>query len=207
MALDFTALQTEVFARGFDYLNDGGAGLTRAKRFINEAMHEVNAMDRWEYLYANANGASPLTIADLRLVENVYLTNIDTPLPGQDRRLLESVFGNLTVASSAQPQYWYRSTPTTVATYPRNVTFALTVFYWKFAPDLSAGTDAPLMPDRYRQVIVEKAVAKAYRDSDDRGAEADALAEVDRLVALMRLELVPDYLAAPVQAPAPAAVK
>jgi hypothetical protein len=29
MALDFTALQTEFYARGFTDLNDGGAGATR----------------------------------------------------------------------------------------------------------------------------------------------------------------------------------
>jgi hypothetical protein len=207
MALDFTALQTELFARGFDYLNDAGTGLTRAKRWINEAMHEVNATDRWEYLYANSSGVPPLTIADLRLVEDVTLTVSGAPLVAQSRAMLEAVYGTLTTAGASTPTYWYRSAPTVVTDYPLNTSLSISVRYWKFGPDLSAGTDAPLMPDRFRQVIVERAVAKAYRDSQDQAGEQQALNEVERLVALMRLELVPDYLAPPVTAPTPAAVK
>jgi len=197
MALDFTALQTEFFARGFDYLNDAGAGLTRAKRWINEAMHEVNAMDRWEFTYASSSGVPPLTIADLRLVEDVTMTVSGAPLVGTSRALLEAVYGTLTTNTASTPTYWYRSAPTVVTGYPLNTSLSMSVRYWKFGPDLSAGTDAPLMPDRFRQIIVERAVAKAYRDSADQPAEQQALAEVERLLAMMRLELIPDYLAVP----------
>jgi hypothetical protein len=188
MALDFTALQAELFARGFDYLNDGGAGLTRAKRWINEAMHEVDELEQWEYLFANAGGAAPLTIADLDRVDTVYNTTASTVLRPISRTTLVAIYGPLSTAGTAA--YWYKTTATTIGVYP-NGTPTLSVNYWKFGPDLSAGTDAPLMPDRFRQVIVEKAVAKAYRDTDDRGAEADALAEAQRLIDEMRLALLP----------------
>lgn len=190
-------MQTEVFARGFDFLNDAGTGLTRVKRWINEAAHEIDSAEKWDYTYATATGALPLTIADLRLVEDVYVVNVDTPLTAASRQMLENLYGNLTLASVVQPRFWYRSALTTVSAYPFSVSFALNVRYWKFAPDLSAGTDVPLMPDRFRQVIVERAVAKAFRDSNDQPAEAESLQEVDRLLDLMRRELVPDYLIRP----------
>lgn len=202
MALDFTALQAELFARGFDFLNDAGTGLVRAKRWINEAMHEVNAMERWEYLYANSSGVPPLTIADLRIVEDVTLTATGAPLIAQSRALLEAVFGTLTTAGASTPVYWYRSAPTVVTAYPLNTSLSVSVRYWKFGTDLSAGSDVPLMPDRYRQVIVERAAAKAFRDSNDQAGEAQALAEVERLLAMMRLELIPDYISTAIPAAA-----
>jgi hypothetical protein len=194
VALDFTALQTEVFARGFDYLSDGGVGLTRVKRWLNEALHEVDSMEKWDYTYATSSGVAPLTIADLRLVEDVSLTVAGTTLVGHDRALLEAVYGTLTTNTASTPLYWYRSAPTVVTDYPLNTSLSLSVRYWKFGPDLSAGADVPLMPDRFRQVIVEKAVAKAFRDSNDPGAANDCLQEAARIVDIMRAELVPDYL-------------
>lgn len=200
MALDFTALQAEVAARGFDYLTLAGGGaaadVVRLKRFINDAMHEVDAAEKWDYTYASSSGALPLTIADLRLVEDVFVTNVDTPLIAQSRAMLENVYGNLTLASVAAPRFWYRSAPTVVSAYPFSVTFALNVRYWKFGPDLSAGADVPLMPDRWRQVIVEKAAAKAFRDSSNVNAANDCLAESQRLLDEMRVELLPDYMIA-----------
>jgi hypothetical protein len=194
MALDFTALQAEVFARGFDYLNDAGAGLTRVKRWINDAMHEVDTMEKWDYTYATSAGVAPLTIADVRLVEDVSLTVGGATLVGQSRALLEAVYGTLGTNTASTPVFWYRSAPTVVTDYPLNTSLSISVRYWKFGPDLSAGADVPLMPDRFRQVIVEKAVAKAFRDSNDPGAANDCLAEAQRLIDAMRLELVPDYL-------------
>jgi hypothetical protein len=197
MALDFTALQTEVFARGFDYLNDAGAGLTRVKRWINEAMHEVNSTEKWDYTYANSSGVPPLTIADLRLVEDVSMTVSGATLIGQDRAMLEAVYGTLTTNTASTPIYWFRSAPTVVTDYPLNTSLSMSVRYFKFGTDLSAGTDVPLMPDRFRQVIVEKACAKAFRDSNDPNAANDCLAEASRILDVMRAELLPDYLIRP----------
>jgi hypothetical protein len=197
MALDFTALQTEVFARGFDYLNDAGAGLTRVKRWINEAMHEVNSTEKWDYTYANSSGVPPLTIADLRVVEDVSMTVSGATLIGQDRAMLEAVYGTLTTNTASTPIYWFRSAPTVVTDYPLNTSLSMSVRYFKFGTDLSAGTDVPLMPDRFRQVIVEKAAAKAFRDSNDPNAANDCLQEAARILDIMRAELLPDYLIRP----------
>lgn len=195
MALDFAGLQTEVFARGFDYLNDA-AGLTRVKRWINDAAHEVDSLEKWDYTYATAAGVMPLTIADLRLIEDVALTTSLAPLPGQSRNMLEAVYGILTTNTASTPLYWYKSAPTIVTAYPLNTSLSLTARYWKFAPDLVNNIDTPLMPDRFRQVIVEVACAKGFRDSNDVNAANDCLAETGRLLDKMRAELLPDFVVA-----------
>lgn len=205
MALDFTALQAEVAARGFDFLTTAGGGsaadLVRLKRWINDAMHEADSAEKWDYTYAVQAGAMPLTIADLRLVEDVTMTVSLAGLVGQDRSLLESIYGLLSTNTASTPQFWFRSAPTIVTAYPLNTSLSISVRYWKFGPDLSAGADVPLMPDRFRQVIVEGAVAKAARDSNDVNMANDALNETARLLNLMRAELLPDYEPQAQQAP------
>lgn len=192
MALDFIGLQTEVFARGFDYLNDGGAGVTRVKRFINDSMHQVDEMEKWDYLYASAAGNAPLTVADLREAEAVFLTATSAPLAYQRRDILVAVYGDYTVTGT--PQYWYSLTPTQIGVYPAAAATSITVKYWKFGPDLSANGDVPLMPDRFRPVIVEMAVAKALRDSNEPQAANDCLGEAARIIDTMREVLIPDTL-------------
>jgi hypothetical protein len=109
-------------------------------------------------------------------------------LIGQDRAMLESVYGFLGTNTSGTPRYWFRSAPTVVTAYPLNTALSITVRYWKFAPDLSSGADVPLMPDRFREVIVEKACAYLFRDSNDVNAANDCLAAADRIIADMRAE-------------------
>lgn len=188
MALDFTALQTEFFARGFDFLNDAGAGLTRAKRWLNDAAHEIDELEDWPYLNASTTGAAPLTIADLRTVESVAIVSDMLVLEPQDRRSLVDYYVDLTTTGT--PTFYYITTGTTINVYPANTSKTLTVRYWKFTADMSAGTDAPAMPDRFRMAVVERACAKAYRDSDNPQAAADCLGESERIVQTMRESLL-----------------
>lgn len=187
MALDFTALQTEVLARGFDYMS-AGADLTRVKRLINEAMHETNAAEPWDYLFASTTGVAPLTIADLDEVESVTDVAGYNPLVQVDRQQLVRDVADLTTVG--YPAYWYKTTPTTIAIYPVSTTITLTVKYTKFGTDLSAGTDVPLMPDRWRQVIIELAVAKLWRDNNEWESVKACMDEYNRLLSQMREKLV-----------------
>ena len=84
----FSDLYAEVFARGFSYLNDSGAGLARVKAWVNAAMHACDDEDRWDYRRATSTGTSPITsISDLGEIESVVDTTnqILTQPPGAYR--------------------------------------------------------------------------------------------------------------------------
>lgn len=187
MALDFTALQTEVLARGFDFMS-AGADLTRVKRVINEAMHETNSAEPWDYMFGSTTGVAPLTIADLDEVESVTDVAGYNPLVQVDRQQLVRDVADLTTAG--YPAYWYKTAPTIIAIYPVSTTITLTVKYIKFGTDLSAGGDLPLMPDRWRQSIIELAVAKLWRDNNEWESVKGCMDEYKRLLDQMREKLV-----------------
>ena len=183
MALDFQGLYTELYARGFDYLNDGGAGVTRAKRWINDAAHQIDDLEPWLYLQASTTGTAPLTIADLGRIESVVdVANLNV-LTYVDRRDVTDYVADISQTSS-RPSMYFVTGGTVVATYPVS-TVTLTVRYSKVAADMSATTDVPAMPDRFRMAIVEYAVAQAYRDVSNWDGAAQAQAAGDQIVRRM----------------------
>jgi hypothetical protein len=184
MARTFADMQIEVLERAG---RDDGRFAARVRRWLNDAMHEVDQDGRWEYLLTSTSGAAPLTIADLDRVESVADTTADYALTQVDRDALVDAFADLTTTGTAL--YWYRSAPTTIAVYPVS-TLTLTVKYFKFGPDMAAGTDAPLMPDRFRQAIVERATATALRAVGDLNGAAACMQEYDRVLQAMRESLL-----------------
>lgn len=186
MALTFTDLQTEFFSRGFDYLNDGGPDLARAKRWLNRAKHKVDSLEDWPYMNVTASGTSPLVIADLRTVETVYDSTNRQTLGFADRRDLRRDWGDMTVTGA--PSWYFITQGTTINMFPVQAV-SLSVDYWKYSADMVNPTDQPDMPDRFRLVIVEYAVADALRD--DESVDADrATAAADQIVAEMRSVLL-----------------
>lgn len=189
MAYDLSTLQTAFYARGFDFLNDGGAGVTRTTQYLNQAMQEIDSASLWPYLLTSTTGAAPLTISDLRRVQSVVdTTNGFSVLSPSDERSLVRMYGDLT--TTGQPESFYFTSQTQISVYPANTTNTLSVHYWKVATDLSAAGDAPLMPDRFRPIIVELAVAKAFREKNMDQEAAIAMQEYGRLLEFMQLELV-----------------
>lgn len=164
MALTFVDIRTEVLARGFDYLGDT-AGLVRLKRWVNEAMHDVDDMERWPYREASASGAAPLTISDLGIIETVRDTTSGAVLQFQAREAVVSEY--VDPATTGIPAVYYVSAGTVVNVYPARASGSVTVQYFKVGVDLSADADAPLMPDRFRNAVVEYTVAKALRDKSN----------------------------------------
>lgn len=180
--MDFSTLQTDVFARGFQRLNDAGAGLARVKRWINAAYDEICEQADWPFLEASAAGAAPLTVADLRTIESVVVTTTGEKLYPRRRQLLQDEGVLLTDAGS--PQYYYVTGGTVVSVYPLN-TGSITVKYWKTPADLSTGADLPLIPVRFHDLIVEAAAMKAHRYQGDYEGAAACSQEYQRLLAIM----------------------
>lgn len=186
--MDFQTMQARVFAAGFDYLNDAGAGLATVKEQINAAMHDIDGEYPWPYLEATAAGAAPLTVGDLRSVEWVWDSTNERFLDRQDRAQL-GVFSGDNLDEAGTPVFWYRTGVATVSVFPLQ-SVGLSVRYFRVEPDLVAGTDTPLAPARFHPAIVDLAVAYLYRRRGDEGPAQDLQVEAQRRVDKMRDELV-----------------
>jgi hypothetical protein len=183
----FSDLLTEFYARGFSYLDDSGAGEIRAKGWINDVMHDVDDEEDWDYLRAIATGVPPLTISALGRVEAITDSSGLYQVQQADPRWLRGAYADLTVAG--QPLWWYRTNPTTIATYP-TTTSSITVFYFRSAGDLIAAGDTTLLPKRYRRVILELAAEQAYRDKSNHADADQALAAAGRVYQRMRQNML-----------------
>ncbi len=179
MALTLTTLQTELQRRGFDYLTT-----TAQTYFLNRAMRDINQAEEWPWLEATATGAAPLTISDLSTIESVYDSIQKIKLVPLDRRNISDDFPDLTTTGS--PSMYYLTTASVVNVYPV-ATNNLSVRYWKIAPELSSGSDAPLIPSTSNQLaIVDGAVGYAYEDSDNFDAAQQAFSQRDATIESMR---------------------
>lgn len=189
MALTFTDLQTEFYARGFADLNDGGAGVVRAKRWLNDAMHEIDGQADWPYRESSTTGIAPLTVSDLGTVQAVTdTTTWRSTLQPAVKADLRRQYGDLTTAGS--PVYFYLSGTNVINVYPTSTSLTLTVDYLKVGTDLSAGSDEPAMPDRFRMSIVDYAVERASRDRGDEAGARAARAQGDARIVAMANELL-----------------
>ena len=190
--MTFAELQTEFFARGFDDLNDAGAGLTRAKRWLNDALQEIYDTELWPFLQASSSGAAPLTIADLGRVITVADTTHDVPLAWRspsDIYVTDSAINDTGSAS-----WWYLSSSTVVTVYPADTTASVTVRYSKTGVELSAAGDTPLLPSRFHDLIVDGAAVRAYKNKDNFEAGQFVRDEWERGLERMRTVLLhPHY--------------
>lgn len=188
MAYTLSAMQTEVFARGFSYLNDGSTGTARVTRWLNDAMHEIDSRADWPYLNTTVTGTAPLTITDLNTVESVTAVDLLMTLAPADRRDLRDWYADLTITGT--PRNWYLTGGNVINVFPANTGITLTVDYWRNAPDLAAAGDTPLMPDQYRMAIVEYACAKAHLDAVNEASAQSCRQAGDQLVAQMMVNLL-----------------
>lgn len=195
--MTYAELKAELLARGFDFLGD------RAGQFINWARAELDDAYLWPYREASVQGTpAPLVVADLGVVEAVVNVTLNVPLLAYNYRQLLDDYGDLSIAGS--PCFWYKATPSGVpeiATYPTS-TDTIGVQYWKVTPDLVDDSDTPDSPSRFHGLIVDMAVRRAYRDSDNGAAAADLNAQIDADLRKMVTALMFDSTDATVFVPA-----
>jgi hypothetical protein len=187
--VDFSTLQTEFFARGFADLNDAGAGLVRAKRWLNESYQDVCERYDWPFLEVSTTpGAAPVTISDLRKIIDVTDSTNDRDLTFISRATLGDAYPDL--PDTGNGLYYWLDGLTTLRVYPVNTSTTISVRYLKIPADLSGGTDTPLIPTRFQNAIVELAAAKGFRQRDNYEAAGVAQGEGERVIAQMRDSLL-----------------
>jgi hypothetical protein len=211
----FAELQTEFFARGYDYLNQDAAGRTRAKQWLNEAyIEDICSNQPWPWLRVTAttagegSGAGTLSVVGLDTFISVVNTTSKTPLPVMDIGYLEDTYGDLTQTGTAMCVYVHSTEAAgssshiaTVKTYPVDSASQIQIRYYIVAPPMSDDADEPLVPSRWRPLIVDFAVVRAEWDRDNADAadrlEARALRRLDRMMeADMALSTDPEYVRA-----------
>jgi hypothetical protein len=177
----FLQLQAAFYARGYDYMNDGGVGQTAAKTFLNQSYLELCEEELWPFLLTTATGAPPLLVTDLRSLFTVTDTVSNVALRQMSEDELRDDFPPL-LTTTGTPS-WFYVTDVTVNTYP--VGGSLSVRYWRVPAELAADADVAIIPNRFCNLIVDGAVRRAGAE-DAPAAAAAAEAERQRGIDLMR---------------------
>lgn len=164
--MTFEALQTELLARGFDYLGTTAAGQVRVKQFLNDAyLTDICDPYPWMFLEATTTGTGTVTITDLRDVLYVLDTSRKRVLPSADIRDIAATAPDFESKTGSASAYYIDGD--TLKLFPVSPSTELSVRYIKVPPELDGPTDVPVLPARWHGLIVDFAVPKAYRDDDD----------------------------------------
>jgi hypothetical protein len=166
--MDLTSAQTELKARGGDYLSSA-----RLTTFLNDAKNELEDFFVWPWLETTTAGTAPLTISDLKHVLYVVDTTNRAELTGASAQYIVEDLDE-TITTTGTPDVWWLDGTTTLKVYPANTSASLSVRYVKFSPELSAGADTPLIPVRNHNLWIDLAYVRVLKDANDT-AEAQAL--------------------------------
>jgi len=175
--VDLAAARAELGDRGFDYLS-----APRMDIMLNNARNQLEDEYPWPWLETTTTGSAPLTISDLKSVLYVVDQDADQILAGVDAR--DVVDRDAGVATAGTADSWWLDGTTTLRTYPVS-SASLLVRYVRFSPQLTAGSDTPLIPERYHPVWIDLAVIQAYKDSDNYQAAAALQSDVNARVGRM----------------------
>jgi hypothetical protein len=160
--VNLSEAQAELDGRGFDYLPEG-----RKTQMLNRARNDFEDFWLWPWLVATKTGAAPLTISDVKYVLLVKdaashreLLGVTASDLGQD---------DTDVAAAGTPTSWWidDSAGDEVLNVWPVAPATLSVRYVRESPELSNGTDAPLIPARYHPLWIDLAVVRALQDSDN----------------------------------------
>ena len=164
-AQPFSTIYADVIARGFQFLDDDGAGEARVKRRINERYQDLMERFPSAWAYADASGTAPLTLNDVSMVHTVLDSTNDVPLRHMDRRELQDRYPDL--PDTGDPVWWYFDDWNTLNVYPANTSVTIKVRYVAVPEDLTGDSDEPLSPSRWNNAIIEGATADLHRDNGD----------------------------------------
>lgn len=182
----FGDLQTEFYARGFDYLDQDAAGRTRAKRWLNQAYQELCEAQPWPFLETTVTGPAPMGLDGIRAVRAVVRSD-NTRLWQADKRGLLRSWQDLTQAGT--PDCFYFSDDGELAVFPASDD-ELTVHCLAIPDELEDDTDPLVIPARYVDILIDGAAIKGLKDSDNWETVRIAREEYERQLAGMTRTLL-----------------
>lgn len=158
--MNLTTARATLTERGFQYLST-----TQVDLALNNAKNALEDLLDWPWLETTAPGAAPLTISDLKHILYVVDTTNDRELLGLDPRDIVNI--NTDVDATGTPEYWWLDGLTSLKVYPANTANTLSVRYVKYSPELSDGSDTPLIPTRYHPIWLDFAVVEALKEGQN----------------------------------------
>lgn len=158
--MTFAELQDEFKDRGYHYVDPA-----RYKRWLNQAYLELCESDDWPFLETETSSTAPLTISDLRQVLYVYDSTNDNALTGRDQRTMHERDPDLT--ATGNPENWYLEGTDTLNVWPPNTDVTIQVRYLEVPDEMSDDSDEPVVPSRFQNLIVDGAVIRALRNSEE----------------------------------------
>lgn len=161
--MNFSELRTEVVSRGFDYLQQSSAGEARIDRWLNQSYQALCEAEDWPFLEMNTTSTAPISFENLRSVIDVKRSD-QVSLVKRSRQILARRYPDLSLPGT--PRHWYLEGDS-LKTYPVDATENLSVRFIRVPSELEEDGDEPLVPSRYRDLIVDGAVLKAYKDTDN----------------------------------------
>lgn len=192
--MNFAELKTELFARGTDYLEESLDDVARAERWLNQAYRELCNLYAWPFLHAviaGTAGAGNVAISDLRKIVSVADSS-GGQNPGLRLQRIsyeDLVRDGADLNKTGTPEFYWVDGGTTVRAWPIGGT--ITVRYIKRIAPLT-GTQEPIFDEEYHDLIVDGAMLKAYKDSDNFEAAQSLRSEYDRGVAAMARDYLLD---------------
>ena len=167
--MTFDELKSELYARGTDYLSEDGEGVVRAERWLNQAYREICGLHAWPFLEDTASGPAPLSIPTLRRIRYVRMT--DTPWYHLSPSTEEDLIGEgVDLTASGFPSVYY-VTGGNIVNVAAATTDSIDVGFIKRVAPLS-GSEEPIFDEEYHNIIIDRAMIKAYQDSDNFEAAA-----------------------------------
>lgn len=188
--MNFSELKDELFARGTNYLEEDAESEARAERWLNQAYREILNLHAWPFLQSTATGVTDdgfVSVPDLRRIRFVQDVS-ESPARKLNRVSLDDLANDgEDLTETGDPDWYYVDNGNIVRTFPSGGT--IKVYYIKRVDPLS-GTDTPVFDEEYHNLIVDKAMIKAYIDNDNFEAAAALREEFNAQVAAM----AEDYL-------------
>jgi hypothetical protein len=167
-----------VQGRGFE-----NVAIATIERWVEQLAREVCDLKPWPFLLKTKEGKAPLKVEGLGHV--VAVVDVTHRNPLEPITLNELLLGDPTQVAVGSAEYWYSEDGETIKVAPANASATFKVVYRK----VGALAD---IPAAYHKVVEEGTVARAYKQTDNFAAAAEARkdyeSERDAMVhALMKL--------------------
>lgn len=190
--MDRKEIREEIVASGAEnILNDTG-GEARINRWIQQAIREICDYKPWPFLFAEKEGAAPLTIDDLGHV--VAVADVTHRNPLDPATLNQILLSDPTLAGVGQAEVWFTEDGSTIKVYPApGGGGSFKVRYRKVPVELK-DEEEPIIPVDYHDLIVTRVRVKVYKATDNWEAASEAWKDYEKeREAMVHALMKPNY--------------